>query len=153
MSERQHQLRSQFWTLNELENYQKCVPNFPSTWVQINNGFFNRPIMVCTQTLYTDGGPEQGFQRCCADRLNKRLISSSAQATLPHAQPHTQFFSLREWDWWEKTLPRSKGRALGTRLPYITVAFLAESSPLLSCAYTPTSYTYWKVLYVKECET
>ena len=70
MSERQHQLRSQFWTLNELENYQKCVPNFPSTWVQINNGFFNRPIMVCTQTLYTDGGPEQGFLYWFGDRLN-----------------------------------------------------------------------------------
>ena len=70
MSERQHQLRSQFWTLNELENYQKCVPNFPSTRVKINNGFFNRPIMVCTQTLYTDGGPEQGFLYWFADRLN-----------------------------------------------------------------------------------
>ena len=86
------------------------------------------------KSWYTGGDPEQVFRHCFAHELNQRLISSSAQATLPYAQPHTQFFSPREWEWREKTLPVSKGSALGTRLPYVTVAFLAESSPLLSCA-------------------
>ena len=60
--------------------------------------------MVRTQIRYTDEGPEQGFQCCFADRLKQSLVSSSAQATLPHAQPHPQFFSLREWEGREKTL-------------------------------------------------
>ena len=41
--------------------------------------FFNRPIMANTQTWYTGGDPEQGFQRCLADGLNQSLVSSIAQ--------------------------------------------------------------------------
>ena len=145
---------SLFLAHNGLNELSEMHFEFPSILIDKSTmAFLTGQSWRVLKCWYTGGGPEEGFQRCCADGLNKRLISSSAQATLPHAQPHTQFFSLREWDWWEKTLPRSKGRALGTRLPYVTVAFLAESSPLLSCAYTPTSYTYWKVRYVKEFET
>ena len=130
------------------------LPSFYLFWLwDFTMAFLTGQSWRVLKSWYTGGDPEQGFRRCFTDGLNQRLILSSAQATLPHAQPHTQFFSHREWEWREKTLPLSTGRALGTRLPYVTVSFLAESSPLLSCAYTRTSYTYWKVLYVKECDS
>ena len=37
--------------------------------------------MANTQTWYTGGDPEQGFQRCLADGLNQSLVSSIAQIT------------------------------------------------------------------------
>ena len=39
-------------------------------WLQINNGFFKWPIMVCAQTLVHRWDPEQGFLYYSADRLN-----------------------------------------------------------------------------------
>ena len=35
--------------------------------------------MANTQTWYTGGDPEQGFQLCLADELNQSLVSSIAQ--------------------------------------------------------------------------
>ena len=52
--------------------------SFYLVW-QINNGIFNRPIMMQTQILVNRW--EQGFQRCFADGLNQSLVSSAAQAT------------------------------------------------------------------------
>ena len=141
---------SLFWAHNGLNELPEMHFEFPSILIDKSTMAF---LTGQSKSWYTGGDPEQGFRHCFADGVNQRLISSSAQATLPHAQPHTQFFSPREREWREKTLPLSTGRALGTRLPYVTVSFLAESSPLLSCAYTRTSYTYWKVLYVKECDS
>ena len=52
-------------------NYRKWVSNFVYPDWQINNGFFNRPIMVRTQILvHSWGGPEQRFRRCFEERLN-----------------------------------------------------------------------------------
>ena len=148
---------SLFLAHNGLNELSEMHFEFPSILIDKSTmAFLTGQSWRVLKCWYTGGGPEQGFQRCCADRLNKRLISSSAQATLPHAQPHTQFFSLREWDWWEKTLPRSKGRALGTRFPFITVAFLAESSP---CSLAPIPlqvipierYCMWRNVKLNSC--
>ena len=49
---------------------------------QIDNGFFHRLIMACTQILVHVWGPEQGCPRCFADRLNQKLLRLTA---LPHA--------------------------------------------------------------------
>ena len=35
---------------------------------------------MCTQTLVHRWGPEQGFQSCFTDRLNRGLVSSVVQA-------------------------------------------------------------------------
>ena len=48
--------------------------SFQSDW-QIDNGFFNRPIMTHTQILVHRWGPrEQGFRRCLTDGLNQNLV-------------------------------------------------------------------------------
>ena len=66
----------------EWMNYWECTSNFPSSWLQIDNGIFNRPIMAHTQILVHIWGPEQGICRCFADRLNQKLFPSVALATL-----------------------------------------------------------------------
>ena len=119
-----------FLAHNGLNELSEMHFEFPSILIDKSTmAFLTGQSWRVLKSWYTGGDPEQGFRHCFADGLNQRLISSSAQATLPYAQPHTQF-----WEWREKTLPVSKGSALGTRSPYVTVAFLAESSPLLSCA-------------------
>ena len=62
---------------------QKCVQiSFQPDW-QIDNGFFTKPIMVCTQIVRCTGGdPEQGFQHCFADGLNQISVLSVVQATI-----------------------------------------------------------------------
>ena len=40
---------------------------------QIDNGFFNWPIIARTQILVNRWGPEQGFRRCFADELNNKV--------------------------------------------------------------------------------
>ena len=47
---------------------------------QIDNNFFNRPIMARSQqSWYTCGDPEQGFRQCFADERNQSLLLSVAQ--------------------------------------------------------------------------
>ena len=48
---------------------------------QIDNGFFDRPIMAHTKILVNRWGPEQVFWHCFTDRLNQSLVSSVVQAT------------------------------------------------------------------------
>ena len=49
---------------------------------EIDNGFFHRLIMACSQILVHVWGPEQGCPCCFADRLNLKLLRLAA---LPHA--------------------------------------------------------------------
>ena len=46
--------------------------SFPPGW-QINNGFFNRPIMVCTQILIHRWGPRTRSSVLFCDELNQSL--------------------------------------------------------------------------------
>ena len=63
--------------LNELLEVTFWISFHPPDW-QIDNGFFNRPIM--THTQIPGEGPQQGFWRSFADGLNQSLVSSVAQA-------------------------------------------------------------------------
>ena len=53
--------------------------SFHTDW-KVDNGFSNRLIMMCTQTLVHRWAPEQVFQSCFTDRLNQSLVSSVVQA-------------------------------------------------------------------------
>ena len=55
--------------------------SFHPDW-QIDNGFFNRPVMTRTQILKHTDDPEQGFQRCFADGLNQSLVSFALKFVL-----------------------------------------------------------------------
>ena len=53
--------------------------SFKPDW-QIINGFFNRPIMACTQILLVNRWSlEQGFWCCFADLANQGLIISTTR--------------------------------------------------------------------------
>ena len=82
MSAKQHQYPYSGHPKDQTRPDQNCIRiSFQPDW-QIDNGFFNKPIMVCTQIVrFTGGCPEQGFQRCFAVGLNQSLVSSVEQAT------------------------------------------------------------------------
>ena len=44
--------------------------------------FFTGHSWCALKSWYNAGGPEQGFQRCCADGLTRSLVLSVAQAKL-----------------------------------------------------------------------
>ena len=77
---------------------------------QSNNGFFNRPIMACTQILVHRWGTEQGFRSWLADGLKQwfSFASGASHHQLYHLQSVeilTQAYrvplllSLHNWNW------------------------------------------------------
>ena len=65
--------RSLFWAPNGFNELPEVRFEFPFILPdrQIDNGFFNRPIMARTQIPVHRWGPEQGFRRCFVDGLNQ----------------------------------------------------------------------------------
>ena len=56
----------------------------------MNNGFFNKPILVHIQILVYRWGPEQGFQSCYTDRLKQSLACLWCRLARLTSQ-HTRF--------------------------------------------------------------
>ena len=61
-----------FWAPNGLNALLEMRSEFLFILIgKKNNGFFNRPIMECTQILVHGWGAEQGFWCCFKDGLNQ----------------------------------------------------------------------------------
>ena len=73
--------------------YQKHFSNFPSTWLaNWRYSFWTGQSWHVLKSWYTAGGPEQGFLRCFADRHNRSLVLSVAQASSGKAFEFVTFF-------------------------------------------------------------
>ena len=74
-------------------NHQKHVSNFPSTWLaNWRYSFWTGQSWHVLKFWYTAGGPEQGFLSCIADRHNRSLVLSVAQASAGKAFEFVTFF-------------------------------------------------------------
>ena len=69
--------RSLIWVPNGL----KSISNFLQPDWLINNGFFERPIMMCTLILVHRWGPRTRISPLFTDVTNWGLIVSARQAT------------------------------------------------------------------------
>ena len=74
-------------------DHQKCVSNFPSTWLaNWQYRFLTDQSWHVLKSCYTGEGPEQGFLNCLADGLNHSLVSSVVQGSSGKAFEFVTFF-------------------------------------------------------------
>ena len=73
---------SLFWAPNGLNELPEVRFEFPFILIgKSTMAFLTGQSWRVLKSWYTGGGPEQGFRRCFADRLNQSLVLSAAQAT------------------------------------------------------------------------